>query len=288
MVLKAMNSLFYGDDNRFRAPWRILLFSILLLLSVLPLIWVKNSVLQFFGAVVILIVGLYLNAKYLDKRNFSEYGIVFKKNTIIYFLTGIIIGITSVAILLGIGSLIGALSITEFSTRLNIVALLFFGVKMFFVSIWEETFFRGYLFTNFNEGFQSSILSKNQSLIVALLLSSVLFGLAHFNNGNASFLSIFYLSINGIVWCVPFIITKNLGLSIGLHMSWNFAQSKLFGFTMSGNRSEESFIKIKNIGTDLWTGGEYGPEAGLLGLIGFALMLVLSLMYLKINRIKII
>ncbi|GAA4273982.1 hypothetical protein GCM10022258_32760 [Aquimarina gracilis] len=94
------------------------------------------------------------------------------------------------------------------------------------------------------------------------------------------------LTINGIVWCIPFVITKNLGLSTGLHAAWNFSQT-LFGFTMSGNKSINSLLSIENIGSDLFTGGDYGPESGLLGLIGFVIMLLISLTYLKIKKHKI-
>ena len=96
-------------------------------------------------------------------------------------------------------------------------------------------------------------------------------------------LSIILLTINGMVWGIPFIMTKNLGLSIGQHMAWNFTQTQL-GFTMSGNKALSSFYSIENNGSDLLTGGEYGPEAGILGLTGFFMMLLLPLIYLRLFK----
>lgn len=157
---------------------------------------------------------------------------------------------------------------------------------MFLVGILEETFYRGYLLVNFYDGFKSKTISKKQSLFIAVILSSFLFGLAHFNNDNASIISMLFLTINGIVWCIPFIITQNLGLSIGLHTAWNFMQT-LLGFTMSGNKAQHSFFTIENVGSDWLTGGEYGPEAGVLGLIGFAVMWSVSWLYLTIRHKKI-
>ncbi|WP_158657103.1 CPBP family intramembrane glutamic endopeptidase [Maribacter cobaltidurans] len=148
------------------------------------------------------------------------------------------------------------------------------------MAILEETFFRGYLFTNLYDGFKSKRLFKKKALLISLMLSSLFFGLAHFSNNDASILSIVLLTINGMVWCIPFIMTENLGLSIGLHMAWNFTQTQL-GFTMSGNKAVNSFYEIENKGADLLTGGEYGPEAGILGLFGFVVMFLLSLAYLK-------
>ncbi len=163
-------------------------------------------------------------------------------------------------------------------------SLLFpFAFKMLLVSFLEETFFRGYLFTNILEGFKSKKTSNKQAVLIALIISSLLFGLAHFSNNNASIISITLLMINGMVWCIPFILTKNLGLSIGLHLSWNFTQTQI-GLTMSGNKALNSFYKIENTGPDLFTGGDYGPEGGILGLIGFVVMLITTLAYLRITN----
>ncbi|MGB5821136.1 MAG: CPBP family intramembrane glutamic endopeptidase [Saonia sp.] len=257
----------------------------MLSLAISPLILINNANLQFFGAALILIFGLYLNSKYLDKRDFSEYGLVFKKRTFVHLLIGILIGVFSVILLFFIGKVTGILMVTKVSSAPSLLLLFPFAFKMLLVGILEETFFRGYLFTNLYEGFKSKNTSKKRALLISLVVSSVLFGLAHFGNNNASILSIALLTINGMVWCIPFVMTKNLGLSIGLHAAWNFTQSQL-GFTMSGNKALNSFYSIENKGSDLLTGGEYGPEAGILGLIGFIAMLLTSLTYLKLKQRK--
>lgn len=279
----SVQNLFYNDDNRLRTIWRILIFICLLFLALSPLILINNSHLQFFGAALILLFGLYLNSKYLDKRDFSEYGLVFKKRSFVHLFIGILIGGFSVVLIFWVGKVMGVLSISEAGPPQSLQLLFPFALKMLLVGVLEEAFFRGYLFTNFYDGFKSKTISKKQALVIALILSSVCFGLAHFNNSNASILSIIFLSINGMVWCIPFILTKNLGLSIGLHTAWNFTQTQI-GFTMSGNKALNPFFKIENNGSNLLTGGEYGPEAGILGLIGFMAMLLLSLIYLNFTR----
>lgn len=279
----SVQNLFYNDDNRLRTIWRILIFICLLFLALSPLILINNSHLQFFGAALILLFGLYLNSKYLDKRDFSEYGLVFKKRSFVHLFIGILIGGFSVVLIFWVGKVMGVLSISEAGPPQSLQLLFPFALKMLLVGVLEEAFFRGYLFTNFYDGFKSKTISKKQALVIALILSSVCFGLAHFNNSNASILSIIFLSINGMVWCTPFILTKSLGLSIGLHTAWNFTQTQI-GFTMSGNKALNPFFKIENNGSNLLTGGEYGPEAGILGLIGFMAMLLLSLIYLNLVR----
>tara|TARA_R110002050_G_C8830521_1_gene505181 strand:- start:51 stop:932 length:882 start_codon:yes stop_codon:yes gene_type:complete len=278
-----IQNVFYNNDNQIRAFWRILIFISFLLLAVLPLILIENSYFQFFGASLILIFGLYLNSKYLDKRGFSEYGLIFKKKTFTYLLIGVLIGFFSVILMVLIGKATGLLSVSDFLSIPKPTLVFLFAFKMLLVSILEETFFRGYLFTNIFEGIKSKKTSYKQAVLIALVISSLLFGLAHFSNNNASVISITLLTINGMVWCIPFILTKNLGLSIGLHLSWNITQTQI-GLTMSGNKALNSFYRIENTGPDLFTGGDYGPEAGILGLIGFAVMLLTTLAYLRITE----
>ena len=275
--------LFYNETGRIKVVWRILIFISLLSLSISPLILIGNSYLQFVGALLILIFGLYLNSKYLDKRDFQEYGLILKKQTFTHLVVGILIGIFSVIVMLLIGKNTGIVSVSEISSIPELTLLVAFAFKMFLVAILEETFFRGYLITNLYDGFKSKKASKKEVLLISLVASSLLFGLAHFNNNDASMISIILLTINGIAWGIPFIMTKNLGLSIGLHMAWNFTQT-LLGFTMSGNKARSSFYSVENNGSDLLTGGEYGPEAGVLGLIGYIAMLILSICYLKLTQ----
>ena len=274
---------FHKDSNRIKTVWRVLIFISLLSLSISPLILIDSSYLQFIGAVLVLIMGLYLNSKYLDKRDFQEYGLVLKKQTFAHLVIGILIGICSVVSMLLIGRTTGIISVSEIISMPKLTLLIAFAFKMLLVATLEETLFRGYLITNLYDGFKSNKRSKKQALLISLMVSSLMFGLAHFNNNNASVVSIILLTINGIAWGIPFIMTKNLGLSIGLHMAWNFTQTQL-GFTMSGNKALSSFYSIKNSGSDFFTGGEYGPEAGILGIIGFAIMLLLSLIYLNLKK----
>ena len=60
-----------------------------------------------------------------------------------------------------------------------------------------------------------------------------------------------------------------------MHIAWNFFQGNVFGFPVSGTTSVTSFITIQQGGPTLWTGGAFGPEGGLLGILA---MLVGSLL----------
>jgi len=71
--------------------------------------------------------------------------------------------------------------------------------------------------------------------------------------------------------------TKQLWLSIGIHIGWNFFEGVVFGFPVSG-LNVYHLIRITVSGPALWTGGEFGPEAGLI--VVPAIIIGIGLIYL--------
>jgi hypothetical protein len=73
-------------------------------------------------------------------------------------------------------------------------------------------------------------------------------------------------------------------LPFGLHLGWNSAEGRLLGFALSGSAVSSPFILQSATGPTLWTGGEYGPEGGLIGMVGKLLVAALTLGYLWQRR----
>jgi len=85
-------------------------------------------------------------------------------------------------------------------------------------------------------------------------------------------------TVSGCVYLVyGYIRTKQLWLSIGLHIGWNFFEGVVFGFPVSG-LDIYALTRIKVQGPEIWTGGAFGPEAGLIVLP--SLLLGAGLIYL--------
>jgi hypothetical protein len=61
-----------------------------------------------------------------------------------------------------------------------------------------------------------------------------------------------------------YLITGDLWLAIFLHTGFNLMQGPVFGAPVSGNMSPASVFVTRAWGESHWTGGSFGPEAGLL------------------------
>jgi hypothetical protein len=85
--------------------------------------------------------------------------------------------------------------------------------------------------------------------------------------------------LNTVLWGVllgyAFLRSRDLWLPIGLHFGWN-AILPLFGVNLSGLTIEVSRYVYRWDLLPLWSGGDYGPEGGLLTTI-FATALFFAL-----------
>ena len=92
------------------------------------------------------------------------------------------------------------------------------------------------------------------------------------------------LMVAGLFLGLGLVLTGRLGLPIGLHISWNFFQGNVFGFPVSGNDyAAATFLAIRQGGPDLWTGGAFGPEAGLIGIGAILLGCGLTVLWVRFS-----
>jgi hypothetical protein len=91
------------------------------------------------------------------------------------------------------------------------------------------------------------------------------------------------LFASGVWFSYALLRTGQLWLPIGLHIGWNFFEGVVFGFPVSG-LDIYRLIRITVDGPELWTGGAFGPEAGLVLLPGLLLGVALIYVYTKLMR----
>jgi hypothetical protein len=107
--------------------------------------------------------------------------------------------------------------------------------------------------------------------------------LGHAGNPDASINSIIGNSLSKILYILAFLGSKNIWFPISLHFSWNAFQTLLFGFPVSGIEFSH-IIHQSDIQDSLFSGGNYGPEAGIIGIIFRFLIILMVIFYLKHSR----
>lgn len=256
------------EEPRLRAGWRLLLHIFLMLLfgSILGVIAIALGILDLdsiWGQILnfLIITGsVYVARRWLDKRSFESLGLKLDRYTALDILAGI--GITFVQMgfiyvaMLGLGWL----TFEGFAWDFDPLDVVIRGVVTFFVL---------FLFVGWNEellsrGYQLQTIASGLNLFWGVVISSAIFGLLHLGNPNATWVSAVGIFFAGVYLAYGYIRTKQLWLPIGLHIGWNFFEGVVFGFPVSGLSNIYKLIRIQVHGPELWTGGAFGPEAGLI------------------------
>ena len=118
----------------------------------------------------------------------------------------------------------------------------------------EELLVRGLLFRLIEERLGSWI---------ALAASALIFGLLHAFNPGATAVSTAAIALEaGVLLAAAYMYTRSLWFVIGLHFAWNFTEGGIFSTSVSGGHAE-GMIGVQFTGSDMLTGGSFGPEASL-------------------------
>ena len=307
------------DQKRLRAVWRLSLHTLLLLLltslftvgllfvaavfdittgTSLPDVlagtepirlmdspWV-NLVIAPLATFLGVLLATFLAGRWFDRRRFSNFGLSFSKGWWLDFAFGLGLGAVLMGLVFLMAWLTGSLQVTGFfevdGQEVNFIlgfvqALVFF----VFVGVYEELLSRGYHLINLAEGFNLPVLGERGALLLAYAGSSLMFGLLHLGNPNATWVSALNISLAGIMLGLGMVLTGSLAIPIGLHITWNFFQGNVFGFAVSGVRTGATLIATQVTGPVWLTGGEFGPEGGLLGFLAMLIGGVLILLYVR-------
>jgi hypothetical protein len=98
---------------------------------------------------------------------------------------------------------------------------------------------------------------------------SALFAVMHLGNQNVTLHALLNTGLFGFVLGYAYWRTGALWLSVGIHFGWNL-MLPLFGAHLSGfTMGLTGYAMRWNLG-ELWSGGEYGPEGGLLATLAAA------------------
>jgi hypothetical protein len=158
-------------------------------------------------------------------------------------------------------------------------------VAFILVGLFEEFLFRGYLQFTLMRGLLglgarvSPERAQKAAFWMAALLWSLLFFATHMTNGGetpAGLLAVFFA---GVLFSYALWRTGSLWWGIGFHMTWDWAQSFLFGVPDSGTLSGNRLFATHPAGTVWLSGGIVGPEGSVLVLLVFGLVFLVLRRY---------
>ena len=143
------------------------------------------------------------------------------------------------------------------------------------VGVVEEVIFRGILFR---------LIADKWNIAVGLTTSSLLFGLAHLGNPGATLWAALAIALaSGWLFGMAYAYHQTIWVPIGMHWAWNYLEGGVFGCAVSGTPLDyRPLITPKISGTDLLSGGAFGPEASIICVaIGIGISIVYTMLYIK-------
>ncbi|MGM0605897.1 MAG: CPBP family intramembrane glutamic endopeptidase [Halobacteriota archaeon] len=280
-------------EHRFRMPVRLLLgVLIVLVCSTVPVALLamtgRIGVVEPAGALPSLtagavvsglgsLVGITVAGHWLDRRRLGDFGLRVDRRWLIDLTAGAVLGIGLVVAIVLLQLPIGWIDRVSIGSdvRTQIEAILALLVLFCVVGVYEEVLFRGYVLTNLAEGLRGvDALDERGAVAVATVLTAVVFALLHLLNPGASLASAIGIAIAGVTLGAGYAFTGELGVPIGLHITWNATLGVGFGVPVSGLVFPVSLLDVASTAPTIWSGGAFGPEAGLFGvaamLVGFA------------------
>ncbi len=261
-------------DGRVRPAWRLVfwIFCFFLLTAVgsLAIGPLPGTSLQWGGTLVLAaaaVVSGWISLMRLDNRPAAALGLVRGRALLGELLTGL--GVGGALILLAALLLLVSRAMTFAPDDGSPGRLLWFLVWTFFFfaisALFEEAVFRGYPF---------QVLVEWIGAWPAIAIMSGIFAIVHGNNPGITTLAIVNIFLAGVMLSLAYLRTMSLWFATGVHLGWNWTMAGALDFPVSGIEFDAPLYTGEPLGAALWTGGDFGPEAGLVATIVLALGIV--------------
>ena len=125
-------------------------------------------------------------------------------------------------------------------------------------AFFEELFIRGYLF---------AVMRRIAGWKMALIVTSVVFGLMHIANPHVDAESILAVTVAGFFLGAILLATKSLYAAGAAHFAWNWVMAGALHISVSGLPAQDPDYRTVETGPDWLTGGSWGPEGGLAAVV---------------------
>ncbi|HEX7091608.1 MAG TPA: CPBP family intramembrane glutamic endopeptidase [Longimicrobiales bacterium] len=268
---------FYAH-GRLRAGWRALLFiALFVALSVVfagaaslaaPVDGVGALAWQGFALLAAALLAGWLLMRRLEHRPAGALGFAWTSHSARELGLGLAVG--GVPLLLGAGALALAGWVgyrPEAGDAGSYVASLAGALLALAVAAaWEEAVFRGYPF---------QVLVEALGPVAATIMVSAAFAAAHAGNPDVGVFALLNIFLAGVLLSVAYLRTRSLWFATAVHLGWNWTMGSVLDLPVSGLQTLNTPLYEPVVSGPPWiTGGNFGPEGGLVGSAAFALALL--------------
>lgn len=203
----------------------------------------------------------YLSVRFMNRKPLTAIGLSFHPGIFREFGLGLLLGFLMIAGIYVVEYLSGFAGLAWRGLPLwECLWVIVSGFVYFLLAgALEEIFFRGYLLQT---------LMQAITFFPAMAAMALLFAVAHTGNPGATVFGIINVALAAVWLSFAYLKTRSLWLPIGLHISWNFSQTTLFGFSTSGVAFPNFKLNtVVQAGPEWVTGGAFGPEGGVLATV---------------------
>jgi membrane protease YdiL (CAAX protease family) len=207
----------------------------------------------------------WLLLRYAHQLKLNELGLTLDKSAWKEGLVSTLAGGLSLALIVAPGIALGWARFEVAESKVGgVYGLLVLLVLLALAAFSEELILRGYAFQT---------LIHPLDLLGALIVTSGAFAALHSGNKGANEYTIANTFLAGCALGMILAWRRNLWAAVGAHFGWNLA-TILFGLNVSGIVVPLMPFKLTWSIDPIWTGGNYGPEGGLICTILLSLLLL--------------
>ncbi|NMA12514.1 MAG: CPBP family intramembrane metalloprotease [Chloroflexi bacterium] len=219
------------------------------------------------GTLVTILLSVFV-ARVIEKRPMRSIG--FKGETFFRdYLIGFLLGALAIALVGGVALAIGAMRFENMSAATPWGWLVLFLLGFLIQGLSEEVALRGYYMVS---------LKNRASTAVAIGLSSLVFAALHLMNSGITAISFVNLVLFAVFAGIYFFKTDSIWGIAAFHSAWNFVQGNVLGILVSGIQIDATIFKLIPVeGQELFSGGAFGLEGGLIVTLLCVILIVIML-----------